>query len=140
MTSLPAGAPRRRPLDEGSGSRPFLLRIVGDRRRNRSPKFLPKHRLAIVSVGLLVSVCLLVAAAQAVVASRQIRIDDLRQQLATAVAANENLEVQRAALIAPARILSIAEHRLGMTSPKQITYLVPVQPSALEPPSKAATR
>jgi cell division protein FtsL len=89
---------------------------------------------------IVVGMCLLVASAQAIVASRQIRIDDLRQQLATSVAVNENLEVERAALTSPIRILSIAEHKLDMTTPKSATYLAPVQPSALQPAAKASPK
>jgi cell division protein FtsL len=92
--------------------------------------------LAFFAASLVVVTCLVVVSAQAIVASRQIRIDTLRQQLATSVAQNENLHVQRAALSSPSRILQIAEHRLGMTAPAKVTYLVPVDPLGAKPAKK----
>ena len=81
-----------------------------------------------------------VTAAQALVASRQVRIDDLRQQVANSVATNEGLQVQRAALTEPSRVLSIAEHKLGMIAPAKVTYLAPVSPADLRLSSKAPGR
>jgi cell division protein FtsL len=118
-----------RPVTPGDGARArSRLRVVVARRFRWSSRFRPAHRLAFVAATLLVGIFLLVAASQAVVADRQIRIDNLQQQLATSVAQNENLEVQRAALTAPTRIFRIAEHQLGMVAPSQVTYLSPVTP------------
>jgi cell division protein FtsL len=127
MAISPSPALQRREAPSEGHSRPrSRLRLVS--RLSRPSRRPPAHRLAFVASALVVGVCLLVVSAQAVVASRQIRIDNLRQQLANSVATNENLAVQRAALSSPTRILQIAEHKLGMIPPKSVTYLVPINP------------
>jgi cell division protein FtsL len=129
--------PRRDAAPQVQGRPRSRLRLVVPRRLRLS-RLLPAHRLSLAAAALVVGVCLLVVSAQAIVASRQIRIDNLRQQLATSVATNENLAVQRAAYTAPTRILQIAEHKLGMIPPKSVTYLVPVTPAADTAPKATA--
>ncbi len=75
-----------------------------------------------------------VVVGQTVVASQQVRIDTLNQALANAVARNQDLQLTRAQLAAPARILQLAEHDLGMRAPAGVSYLTPVDPG----PSVAA--
>lgn len=128
-------SPRTTPAKSSS-----RLRLVVTRRLGRTSRFNPAHRLAFATACLIFVVFLVVTVAQAVVASRQIRIDDLRQQLANSVAINENLQLQRAELTEPSRILSIAEGKLGMASPAKISYLAPVTPADLHLTSKAPTR
>jgi RNase P protein component len=84
---------------------------------------------------------LVVAAGQAFVAAQQVRLDRLEQQLATSVAKDQNLQLTRAQLESPSRILALAEHELGMVVPKSVTYLVPVEPSRTGAPaaSRSAT-
>jgi len=60
--------------------------------------------------------------------TQQIRLDYLQSQLASATQTNENLLLNRAQLEAPARILQLAEHRLGMITPQSVVYLTPVLP------------
>ncbi|HXZ83147.1 MAG TPA: hypothetical protein VED84_05290 [Acidimicrobiales bacterium] len=69
-----------------------------------------------------------VAAGQAFVAAQQVHLDRLAQQLATSVARDQNLQLTRAELESPSRILAIAERQLGMVVPRAVTYLVPVDP------------
>lgn len=68
----------------------------------------------------------LIAATQSLVASQQVRLDGARQQLATAVANEQQLQATRARLASPARVLQIAEADLRMVSPAQVIYLAPV--------------
>jgi cell division protein FtsL len=68
------------------------------------------------------------AAAHTFVASDQQRIDALETQLSQALAAQQNLQLSRAELESPSRVLAIAERRLGMVSPAAVTYLAPAQP------------
>ena len=68
------------------------------------------------------------AAAHTFVASDQQRIDTLQGQLSRVLAAQQELQVSRAELESPSRVLAIAEHQLGMVSPGSVTYLSPVNP------------
>ena len=68
------------------------------------------------------------AAAHTFVASDQQRIDALQVQLGQALATQQELQVARAELESPSRVLAIAEHQLGMVSPGSVTYLSPVSP------------
>ena len=68
------------------------------------------------------------ATAQALVASDQQRIDTLQGQLTLTVAEQQGLQVSRAELESPLRVLHIAEDRLGMVEPASASYLVPVNP------------
>jgi cell division protein FtsL len=129
---------RREVQSEPSGKGRSRLRLVVTRRLGRPSRVHPAHRLAFFAAALVVGVCLVVVAAQAIVASRQIRIDNLRQALATSVAQNENLQVERAALTAPDRILQIAEHKLGMAAPNKVTYLVPLDSSGSVTPKRTS--
>jgi hypothetical protein len=69
-----------------------------------------------------------VVTGQALVASQQVHLDNLRSQLQSATATNDNLELQRAQLAAPQQLLQIAENKLRMVSPAGVTYLRPVNP------------
>ncbi|MGD0220217.1 MAG: hypothetical protein ABSC73_07135 [Acidimicrobiales bacterium] len=98
-----------------------------------------RARAALVLAGLVVAAALfVVAAGQAFVAAQQVRLDRLDQQLSASVAKGENLQLTRAQLESPSRILSLAEHELGMVVPVSVTYLVPVNPGA--PTAKGAAR
>jgi cell division protein FtsB len=68
------------------------------------------------------------AVAHTFVASDQQRIDALQGQLGQALATQQELQVARAELESPSRVLAIAEHQLGMVSPGSVTYLSPVNP------------
>ncbi len=98
---------------------------------------LRRRREAIYTLaGLVVAAALLiVAAGQAFVAAQQVHLDRLEQQLATSVARAQNLQLARAKLESPSRILVIAERQLGMVVPKSVTYLVPVDPSRTSKPA-----
>jgi cell division protein FtsL len=82
---------------------------------------------------------IVVAAGQAIVAAQQVHLDRLDRSLATAVARNENLQLTRAQLASPTRILTLAERELGMVVPKHVTYLVPVDPYRSGAPTESRT-
>ncbi len=67
-----------------------------------------------------------VAIGQDLVASQQVRLDNARQQLAQSIADEQQLQLRRAQLESPARILQIAEHQLHMIAPSSVNYLAPV--------------
>jgi hypothetical protein len=86
------------------------------------------RRSAMAAAAVIAAVLLIVVAGQAMVASQQVRIDNMHTDLAAAVSANENLQLTRAQLEAPGRILILAQHQLHMVVPKTVTYLNPVKP------------
>lgn len=120
-----AGAVRApRPGQGADGTRLNVVRA----RRLQARVALRRARLLVALAAVIIAGALLVvAAAQAEVASQQLRIDSVNQQLSSAVATNGNLELERADLSSPSRILQISEHRLGMVSPASVTYLSPVK-------------
>ena len=71
------------------------------------------------------------------IAENQFRLDGLQQQAATEQASYEKLRLQVAELETPARIVSVAEGRLGMVQPASVTYL-PATTSSL--PATTARR
>ena len=68
------------------------------------------------------------AAAHAFVASDQQRIDTLQGQLTQTLAQQQDLQLARAELESPVRVLAIAERQLGMVAPGSVSYLPPVDP------------
>lgn len=93
-----------------------------------------RERLLLAVSGLVVAGALgLVAAGQGVVTSQQEHLDTLHQQIATAVTRTQALQLQKARLAAPSRILAIAESKLHMVTPSKVTYLVPVTSPASSP-------
>jgi cell division protein FtsL len=124
-------APPRHP------DRPSLTVVSGAALAQR--RLRRRGRAVLVLAALVVAAALLVVAAgQAFVAAQQVRLDRLDQQLSASVAKGENLQLTRAQLESPSRILSLAEHQLGMVVPVSVTYLVPVDPGA--PTAKGAAR
>lgn len=88
-----------------------------------------QSRLLLVASGAVLAGALTAAAAaHALLAATQIRADGLQSQLASAVATQQNLQLQRADLETPARVLWLAEHRFKMVSPSGVSYLQPVNP------------
>lgn len=116
--------PSRRPRGERRPPLSVLDRkaLLEQLRRRRA-------RLLLAGAGLVVAGSLgLVAAVQGEVTSQQLRLDRLDQQLSQAINQTQRLEVTRANLESPSRVLGIAEHRLHMVSPSSITYLTPAPP------------
>jgi hypothetical protein len=82
----------------------------------------------VASAVVIAGALLVVAAGNALVASQQVTLDSQNNQLSSALRNAQNLQLARADLEAPNRILSIAEARLHMVRPPTVTYLVPVNP------------
>ncbi len=57
------------------------------------------------------------------IAENQFRLDNLQQQASLQQASYEKLRLEVAQLEAPARIVSVAEGKLGMRQPGSVTYL-----------------
>lgn len=75
---------------------------------------------------LFVVAVLVVGVGENLLGTQQVRLDNLQQQLTAASQRNANLLLQRAQLTAPAHILQVAEHSLGMIMPTSVSYLKPV--------------
>jgi len=115
-------------------------RLVAPRRSARQlrvgpPTSRPKphqhiRRTRLVTFGalaIIVAALLLVAIGSALVVSQQVRLDSAEQALAATSTENTNLQVQRAELASPTKVLEVAQTKLGMVTPKTVTYLVPVK-------------
>ena len=126
---LATTVPVERPVAPSHPANRARLEVLGraeleDRRLRRRARFVWAAAAICVAVALVI-----VAAGQAFVAAQQVHLDRTQEQLATSVAKNQNLLLTRAQLESPTRILSFAEHELGMVVPSHVTYLVPVDPN-----------
>jgi cell division protein FtsL len=61
----------------------------------------------------------------ALLTQNQFRLDGLQQQLAKVSARHQQLEGEVGQLAAPERIISAAEHELGLVLPASVTYVAP---------------
>jgi cell division protein FtsL len=102
---------------------------VVDRRASAARSVHRQARLLrTLGVGFVVGALALTAAAHTFVASYQQNIDALQAELTQSVAQQQNLQISRAQLESPVRVLSIAEHNLDMVAPGAVSYLAPVNP------------
>ncbi len=108
-------------------SRP-RLDVVDRRLRASRTLHRQANLLRTFGVLLVVGALAVTAAAHTLVASDQQRIDTLQAQLTQTVAEQQDLQLSRAELESPVRVLSIAEKQLGMVSPGSVSYLAPVNP------------
>ena len=121
--------PRQSPAPTSAERRRARLRLVDPQVLVRRAGRRQSRILLGVSACVVAAALLVVAAANSLIVSQQIRLDNVRSEVATALSQEQNLQFQKATLESPARILAIAEHRLGMVAPKSVTYLTPVAPS-----------
>ena len=82
--------------------------------------------LLFLSAAVLAGAMTIAALGHAMLAASQIEGDGLHSQLAGAIATQQNLQVERAQLETPSRVLWLGEHRFKMSAPTGVTYLVPV--------------
>lgn len=137
--SPPAAANQRpagtRPRAGAAGRAPLS---VLDRKALLERARRKRARILLGLSGLLVAGALgLVAAGQGLVVSQQLHLDRLDHRLANAVSRTQNLQVDRARLAAPSRILRIADHNLHMVAPGHVTYLEPITPATHTPATHA---
>jgi cell division protein FtsL len=96
--------------------------------RLKSHQHIRRTRLVVFgALAIIVVAMLLVAIGSALVVSQQVRLDAAEQALAAASTRNTDLQVQRAELASPAKVLVVAQTKLGMVTPKTVIYLVPVK-------------
>jgi cell division protein FtsL len=127
-----------RPGHSGA-ARPRLDIVERSRVASRSNRR-QANLLRSLGVAFVVGALAITAAAHAFVASDQQRVDTLQGQLAATLAQQQNLQLSRAALESPVRVLNIAERQLGMISPGSVSYLPPVDagPSVAQVAANAA--
>ncbi len=124
---LAAREPAPAPPSDAGGGRPRL--DVVDRRREASRSVQRRANLLRgLGVMCVVGALAVTAAAHAFVASDQQRIDTLQGQLTQTLAQQQDLQLARAELESPVRVLAIAERQLGMVAPGSVSYLPPVDP------------
>ncbi len=104
------------------------LGVVDRRRLLERARRRQARVLVSLSAGLLASALVVAAAAHAFLADEQLSSDALQSQVANALAHQQNLQLERAELSAPSRVLSIAERRFKMIAPGGVQYLAPVKP------------
>lgn len=129
LATPPTGTARRaRPA--AKPARPARARLgVVDRRRLEARASRRQATALFALSGVVLALALAVAAAgHALLAADQIQADTLQSQVATAIGTQQNLELERAQLERPGRVLTIAEDRLKMIEPHSVTYLQPVDP------------
>ena len=117
-SSRPAGAGEDRPS----------LDVVDRRRAASRSNRRRADMLRGLGVMFVVGALAVTAAAHTFVASDQQRIDTLQSQLTQTLAEQQDLQLSRAELESPLRVLAIAERQLGMVSPESVAYLPPVDP------------
>jgi len=117
------------PLPGRGTARPKLDVVDRRLRASRSTRR-QANVLKALGVSFVLGALAVTAAAHTFVASDQQQIDNLQGQLSRALATQQELQVSRAELESPTRVLTIAEHQLGMVSPGSVVYLSPVNPGA----------
>ncbi len=102
------------------------LKVVSARRIKAATQRRRARALLIAAGTFVVLAVFTIGMAQNMLGTQQVRLDNLRDELTAATQKNQDLLLKRAQLEAPARILQLAEHRLGMVTPKSVVYLTPV--------------
>lgn len=120
LRQAPAGARRQQPRSS--------LGVVDRRQLLEHAKARQARVLLALSGGVLAGALTIAAAGHALLASSQYRADGLQQAVSSAVATEQNLQAERAALETPSRVLALAKGRFKMVEPSGVTYLSPVNP------------
>jgi len=129
--SVARGVPARRtPLSAHEELAAARLRLDVVDRRLAASRSIQRRANVLRGLGVLFVVGALgvTAAAHTFVASDQQRIDTLQGQLTQALSEQQDLQLSRAELESPVRVLAIAQGQLGMVSPGSVLYLTPVDP------------
>lgn len=135
---VPDGA--RQPRDKAAPRSPRLS-VVDQRRALTRARRRQALVLRTLGVALVVGALAAAAIAHGVVASQQQRLNALQTEVGQSLIAQQDLQLARAQLEAPPRILQIATGRLGMVTPQTVTYLPPVDPGpSVQAAQQAAQR
>ena len=124
--SLSDPGPELDELDEPGESRRHL-RLVDREARRRTNR---RHLIVSTAIAGIAVVFLALVALHVLIAENQFRLDNLQQQASVQQERYEKLRLEVAQLEAPARIVSVAEGKLGMRQPGSVTYLPATRTSA----------
>ncbi|MGD0943278.1 MAG: hypothetical protein ABR972_03240 [Acidimicrobiales bacterium] len=113
--------------EELGASRP-RLDVVDRRLRASRSVHRQANLLRALGVLLVVGALAVTAAAHTFVASDQQRVDALQAELSQSLGEQQDLQLSRAELESPVRVLNIAERQRGMVAPGSVSYLSPVNP------------
>jgi cell division protein FtsL len=100
--------------------RPRHLHLVRTEERQRANR---RHAAVAVVIGALAIVSMGLVALHVLIAEAQFRLDHLQAVAAVQQAQYERLRLDVAQLESPARIVSVAEGKIGMQQPGSVTYL-----------------
>lgn len=116
--------PVRRPAAPGV-ERPRHLRVVPPGGRSARARR-RRARLVVAAVAAAAAAVVFgLVAFQVVLSEGQIRLEQLRQRAAEEQVRYDRLRLEVAELESPARIIAMAQQRLGMVAPPGVTYLSP---------------
>jgi cell division protein FtsL len=121
-------APARVALRAAAAPRRVAKREVVSRRR---------AALALLMAVLVVGALFSVVVAHVVLTQNQFRLDDLEARAASEEATQQRLRLEVAQLQSPSRIVQVAQQRLGMVVPSNVTYLEPVPTSTAAGPARS---
>lgn len=102
----------------------------------------PRHlgRVLAFGVFIVVSLCMFgVVGVHALLTQDQFRLDALQHQLANVTSRHQQLAGEVAQLAAPDRIISVAEHDLGLVLPASVTYVAPTTPTTQDTSQATST-
>lgn len=117
----------RSPAAPGVTARPPLRVVPGNQPRRRPGN--RRARVLVAAIALLIAGGMFATVgAQVVLTQRQLRLDQMNQNLSQAQLTNDQLALQVAKLESPSRIVSQAETKLHMAPPTQVIYLRPGAP------------
>ena len=103
------------------------LHLVDREARRRTNR---RHLVVSTAIAGIAVVFLALVALHVLIAENQFRLDNLQQQTNLQQERYEKLRLEVAQLEAPARIVSVAEGKLGMRQPGSVTYLQATATSA----------
>jgi len=103
------------------------LRLVRQQARQRANR---RYVGICAGIAVVLGVCMGLVTLRVLIAENQFKLDNLQQQAAVQQEAYERLRLAVAELESPARIVSVAEGKLGMQQPGSVSYLPAVPTSA----------
>jgi len=128
----PAPRPRVERAPERAPAKRPPLRLVSDARLKAAHRR-RRARIIVFLAGVVAAGCLfLLAAFNAMLVTGQGRIDQLQKQVATAQAEYSANRLKVAQLEAPSHVVAVAQQRLGMVPPRDVTYLAPSEAMAAQ--------
>jgi len=133
----PAAAPGQAPARTAPGpqqpSQP-RLQLVPRQSRLRANR---RQLLIGLVIAAGAAMCLALVALHVLMAENQFGLDRLQQQVTAQQSVYEKLRLEVAELEAPARIIGLAEGRLGMAQPASVTYLPAISASGTPTASRS---